>query len=191
MRVSTPTPEDLQRTQRRGRVVIVTMIALFLLVCVILGVFLWQRQQEENRFAALQRTGLITAGAPDWGYPIASVEPLERNLGLVVRYDQDGEVYADSFRAVNVRAGADPDPCALLAQADPAFTEPDRCEVDGTGVSAAVLGPEDILHAEGQVRADTLLVLISPPAHFTPEELQVWLGATEMDSVRALFERIE
>lgn len=179
-----------QQTQRRGRIVIVAMIVGFLLVCAVLGVFLWQRQQEEDRFDALRQTGLIAVAAPVWPDPIASVEPLERNIGLVVRYAQDGDVSEDyGPRALNLRAGTNPDPCALLAEAEPMFADPDRCEVSGTRVSAALNGPDDILIAEGQVRADTLVVLVAHPADFTAQELEVWLEATDLESLRSLFDR--
>lgn len=185
-----PDVSDSQSVQRRGRIVIVAMIALFLLVCLVLGVFLWQRQQEENRLDALRQTGVLLAGAPDWGYPISSVEPLEGNRGVVVHYaDDDGDV-ATGFHVLNLRAGPEPDLCALLAEAEPEFAKPDRCEVTDNRLSAALLGPSTILAAEGQLNAGTLIVLVSHPVYFTDDELRTWLDATELVSLRELVERV-
>ncbi|NLG20102.1 MAG: hypothetical protein GX555_01545 [Actinomycetales bacterium] len=181
---------DDQRVQRRGRIVIVAIIALFLLACAALGVFLWQRQQHEAQLDALRRTGLLSVGAPDWGYPIHSVEPLEDNVGLEIRYaDDDGEPMT-GVRALNLRAGTDADLCALLARAEPAFAEPDSCEVDGLRLSASLDGPTTILNAEGELRAATLVVLVAHPAEMTAEEMGVWVSTTNLTTVEGLLDRV-
>lgn len=176
--------------QRRARVVIVVMIALFLLVCAALGSFLWQRQQEENRLDALRRPGLVAVGAPSWGPPIHSVEPLAGNVGLVVRYAADDGEPLTGVRVLNLRAPSDPDLCALLARAEPELGAPDRCEADGDRLSASVDGPDTLLRAEGELRGGTLVVLVAHPAEMTAEELGVWVSTTDMVSLTDLLERV-
>lgn len=188
--MSTPTEEELRRVQRRGRIVIVGIIALFLVACAALGIFLMQREQEESRLEELRRPGLLAVASPDWHHPIHAVEPLENNRGLVITYaDEDGDPIGQ-LRTLNIRAGTDPDLCALLAQADADFADADRCEIQRNRVSAALLGPSTILIAEGQLRADTLVILVAHPAQFTDEQLAVWLGATDLVSLSTLLERI-
>lgn len=184
------TDEELRGAQRRGRVVIVAIIALFLLVCAALGVFLWQRQQEEARLDALRRPGLLSVGAPSWGPPIHSVEPLKGNVGLVIRYaDEDGEPM-NGVRALNLRASMDPDLCALLARTEPELGAPDRCEADGHRLSASLNGPDTLLLAEGELRAATLVVLVAHPADMTAEELGVWVSTTDLTTVEGLMDRV-
>lgn len=178
-----------ERVQRRGRIVIVAMIALFLLACVALGIFLWQRQQHEQQLEALSRTGLTTAGVPAWPAEIDSVEPLPDNVGLVVHYRSESGDVATGFHTLNLRAGANADLCALLARAEPDFAAPDRCVVEGDRLSAALTGPMTIANAEGQVRADTLVVLIAHPADYTAQELDAWLRSVEMETLRGLLDR--
>lgn len=181
-----PDVTDSRSVQRRGRIVIVAMIALFLLVCVALGVFLWQRQQEENRLAELTRPGLLTVAVPQWGQPIDDVQPLEDNRGLVITYlNRDGEP-DPQLRALNLRVGVGMDLCEVLAAAEPSLAE--NCEATDQQLAASSNGPGTLLWAEGDLRAQTLLVLVGHPADATPEELRVRVDTAELMSVRDLLD---
>ncbi|MCK0110636.1 hypothetical protein MWU75_00555 [Ornithinimicrobium sp. F0845] len=180
----TGTDQDLQRVQRRGRLVIATIIALFVLVCVALGVFLWQRQQQENRLAELTKTGLLAVGLPPLTFEIDEVSALENNRGLVTTYRYaDGEPVSQ-FRLLNLRVGTGQDPCEVLTRVEPALG--DRCEVSGSSLSAVANGPSTILHAEGQVHAATLVVLVGHPATFDDQTLRAFVDAAELVSIREL-----
>ena len=102
------------RTQRRGRIVIVTMIVGFLVVCAALGWFLVHREQEEARLAELTRPGLLTVGVPPLELEIEELSALPDHRGLVATYrHSDGEAVSQ-LRLLNLRAGSDPNLCELL-----------------------------------------------------------------------------
>ena len=172
------------RTQRRGRIVIVTMIVGFLVVCAALGWFLVHREQEEARLAELTRPGLLTVGVPPLELEIEELSALPDHRGLVATYrHSDGEAVSQ-LRLLNLRAGSDPNLCELLIGVEPALA--DRCDVTGLDVSAKALGPTTILEAEGQLRESTLVVLVGHPTTFDDERLRAYVDAAELMSVADL-----
>lgn len=180
-----------ERVQRRGRVVIVAMIVIFLLVSAALGVIIWQRNQEEARVGPLLQTGVSRAGAPDWPDPIAAIESLPPDVGVVVRYAPEGqEPAADGPRALNLRVSFASDACQQLAKAEPAFAESGQCTVTDDHLSATAQGPQGGLVAEGETRGNTLLILLAQPADFTAEQLQESLAQTQMEPLRDLVKRV-
>lgn len=182
--MTTEVPEDLRRAQRRGRIVIVSLIVLFLAVCVALGAFLWQREREEARLAELTAPGLLAVGVPGLEWEIDEVSALEDNRGLVTTYrDSDGEPVRQ-FRLLNIRAGGDQDLCDVLATVEP--TLGGHCEVSGLDVSAVATGPDTILHAEGHLFAATLVVLVGHPATVSDEWLRAHVDNSQLMTVEDL-----
>lgn len=180
-------PEDLQRAQRRGRIVIVSVVALFLAVCVALGLFLWQREQQEGQLEELTRAGLTSVAVPQWGPPVAEVAPLEDNQGLSITYrDTDGTT-VPQLRALNLRAGPSTDSCEVLARAEPDLAQ--GCETTGDRLTASSNGPDTLLLAEGRRHDQTLLVLVAHSADATPEALAERVDQAESMSVRELLNR--
>lgn len=177
-----------QRVQRRGRIVIVTIIVLFLLACAVLGVFLWQRQQEEQRLGELTAPGLLSVGVPPLAQDIDALAPLENNRGLVATYrDADGEPLTQ-FRLLNIRVGPGLDLCAALGEVEPELAG--NCESTAHDLSAHADGPSTILLAEGQLRAATLVVLVAHPANYDAETLRSSVEQAEWMSVRDLADQV-
>lgn len=187
--MTTREPEDLRRTQRRGRIVIVTMIVGFLAVCAVLGIFLWQREQEETRLAELTAPGLRSMGVPELPQEIHDVTALDSNRGLVATYvDGDGAAVPE-LRLLNLRVGADPGLCELLGTVEPDLA--DGCTTSGDHLSASANGPETLLFAEGVVRDSTLVVLVAHPATYSDERLRTFVDTAELMSVRDLAASID
>lgn len=180
-------PADLERAQRRGRIVIVAVIGLFLAVCVALGLFLWQREQQEGRLDELSRSGLRAVAVPQWGPPIEDVQPLPGSRGLVITYLDTGDTAIPQLRALNLRAGPGGDACELLARAEPGLAQ--DCVTTGDRLTASGTEPEELL-AEGQLHGQTLLVLVGPAADVTPAELSERVDSAETMRLRELVDRV-
>lgn len=186
--MTTQLPEDAPRTPRQGRGVIATITVLFLVVGALTGWFLIQNQRQQDRLAELTAPGLLAVGVPPLAWQIDDVSALEDNRGLVTTYRYaDGEPVRE-FRLLNLRAGSGEDLCGLLTAVEPALQ--DRCEVSGPDLSAVATGPSHILHAEGQLRAATLVVLIGHPATLDDERLRALVHNAELMSVEALLDQM-
>lgn len=184
--MATEAPEDLRGRQRRGRVVIVAIIAAFLVACLALGILLWQRTQAEDRLAELTAPGLASVGVPPLEFEIDELAPLENNRGLVTTYlYSDGEPVTQ-LRLLNLRAGSGMDLCAVLVEVEPSLG--DDCEVTGLNVSARATGPDTFLEAEGQLRAATLVVLVGHPANLRGDTLRALVEDAELMTVEDLAE---
>lgn len=180
---------DPRPSQRRGQVVIVSMIVVFVLVCAALGVFLWQRQQSEDQLAELSAPGLTAVAVPQWGPTVADATPLASNRGLQITYaDADGEPVAH-LRAINLRVlGQDPDLCQLLSRAEPTLA--DDCTAADGQLSASG-GPDGSVRAEGQRLEGTLLVLVADADQATTEQLRERVADAELISVKDLLRLID
>ncbi|WP_109471602.1 hypothetical protein [Ornithinimicrobium cavernae] len=181
---------DLRRAQRRGRIVIVTIIALFLLTVAALGWFLVQREGEEARLAELRAAGLTVVALPDLGLEPHDLQPLERNRGLAVTYAEPDGRPTPTTRALTLRTGADPDPCALLGSVEPDLA--DGCEATPDGhLVADSSSPGSGLLAAGELRDSVLIVLVGDPADHTADELRAAVAAADLVPLEVLLRQLD
>lgn len=159
-----------------------------LVALALLGSVIWfiAAQGRAAHLEELRGPGLLAVGVPDLEWSIDEVSVLEDNRGLVTTYRYaDGEPVSQ-FRLLNLRAGSGDDLCELLIAVEPTLAE--RCEVSGLELSAAVMGPSTFLHAEGQLRAATLVVLVGHPATLSDEHLRALVDNAELMTVEGMLE---